>query len=653
LLGSQLSTPNSLAISGFNGSHRYISDYFTEEVFTQANPALQSFMTYCSIFDEFSAPLCGSVLNLQNDAELIQELIDQQFFIQKIDGRQDWFTFHPLFKDYLVSKCKADEKQELYRSTALWFQERGEHNPAVEYGLRSRDEQTALLIIEPACEKAILDGNIQTISNWLEKWTQNGFQKRAELLVYNGWINALQGNFVQAQILKEQAEDALKIRGKPKDKDGQQNDQITQGKMAALQAFIEVMYSQQYTKASKEAKQALKLLPKNRSAWTLMALWAQAETQKRIDHIGKCVETLYEALRMGKAIGGKVFYYAVVNSLAAALHFHGRRAEALEVCQKVIADSSDSRNPALGGIYAWIGRLSLEANQMETALENIRIGVQLNEQPKASLNLIFANYYASQIYQAAGQEEKALDFIQKAKRLASNVSLSDECWLDAWEANLYLLQGSIIQVEHWLRMEGPKLDQKPDYLNMEMLLVYTRYLIQKEDINNAAKRLNSMERLASRRGYHRWLLTIYLLQAIIWEKKNKHAQALECIKRTLHIAAPEEYQRAFLDEDPLVLRLVQEVSVESPAFVMRLLRSASSLGEDKKEIPASILPDPLSEREMQVLKLLASGKKGPQIADELFIAYSTVRTHLKSIHRKLDVHNRQELLDKIRLLELI
>ena len=112
------------------------------------------------------------------------------------------------------------------------------------------------------------------------------------------------------------------------------------------------------------------------------------------------------------------------------------------------------------GAYSW------RANQLEQAQENIQIGVQLNEQPKANLNLIFAYYYASQIYQAAGRGEQALDSIQRAKRLAGNASLSDECWLNAWEANLNMLQGNHIQVEHWLRMEGPKLDQKPDYLNM-------------------------------------------------------------------------------------------------------------------------------------------------------------------------------------------
>jgi LuxR family maltose regulon positive regulatory protein len=186
-----------------------------------------------------------------------------------------------------------------------------------------------------------------------------------------------------------------------------------------------------------------------------------------------------------------------------------------------------------------------------------------------------------------------------------------------------------------------------------MLIVYTRYLIRKGDFNGAFNRLRDMEKTASRRGYYRWLLSIYLLQGIVWMNRNNKEQAGECVKRAIHLAAPEEYQRAFLDEDPVILKLVQDLSAESPAFVMRLLRSASSSAKDRKSIPASILPEPLSEREIEVLKLLVNGKKGPEIAENLFISYSTVRTHIKNLHRKLDVHNRQELLNKVRLLELI
>ncbi len=651
LLGSELEMENSLAVANFSGTSRFMGDYFIEEVFSGESPAMQDFLVKVSLLDAFSPALCRALLPSRSIENMVAAVKENHLFCVPFEGREGWLTLHPLFRDFLQARCNPDDRQVFYRRAAGWFQQHGQPREAVQCSLKSGDENTALQVIEPACEQAILEGDISALTGWLDSWAKNGFAPRAELLAYQGWNNALKGDFVQALVCAERAEEQLKNNLKGKKQEAA-NVQVTNGKLAALRAFIEVMYSRKYDAALREAKIALKLLPKNRSAWTLMALWAQAETQKRVDHIGKSIETLYEALRIGKSVGGKTFTYAIANSLAAALHFNGRRAEALELCQKTIARSPEADDPALGGIYAWSARLNFEANRLDLAREFIEKALNLNETGGVNLNLIFSYYYASQIYQASGESMRALQAIQQAQSLAGNATLSDESWLNAWEANLNLAQGNILQVEHWLRKENPALAQKPDYLNMEMLLVHTRYLARSGNTNEAAKRLREMEKLTSHRGYFRWLLTVYLLQGIIWEHSGKKAQALDCIKRAIHLAAPEEYQRAFLDEDPLVLKLLPELAQESPAFIMRLLRSASSSGSSEKKIPASILPEALSTRESEILRLLIKGRKGPQISEELFISYSTVRTHIKSIHRKLDVHNRHELVEKARLLEL-
>ena len=653
LLDGELLTENSAGTVHLNGAQRYLADYFEEEVFGELEASLQDFLERSSVLDQFSTALCRAAVKNRSTETQIQQLQDNHLFILPVENQPGWFRFHPLFRDFLISKCKLETQYDILWKAAMWFEQQGQMEEAVNYILRTGQESAALQIIEPACEQAILSGNLDAILKWLAEWSRSGFQPRGELLVYQGWIKALGGDFVQALMLAEQAEELLKPYAKSKDKETTATLQITQGKLAALYAFVDVMYTRQYDNAQKQAKTAQRLLPKNRSAWNLMALWAQAETQKRNDHISKAIQTLYEALRIGKTVGGKTFYYAIISSLAAALHFNGQRGEAIEICQKVVQQSSQPDDPSLGGIYAWLGRMALEANQLEEARTLIDQALALTQKMGMNLNLIFAKYYASQVYQALGEHDLALELIHESQKLAGNASLSDESWLDAWETNLHLMDGNLIKVEHWVRRENLTLNQKPEYLNMESLLVYTRYLIKIGERNSAGKLLREMEKQASRRGYYRWLINIYLQQAIVWEQAGKTNAALDCIKRALHIAAPEEYQHVFLDEPALALKLVPELSAESPAFVMRLLRSASTGKNENRVLPTSILPEPLSEREMDVLKLLSAGKKGPQIAADLFISYSTVRTHLKNIHRKLDVHTRQELLEKAHLLELI
>ncbi|MDK2982009.1 MAG: hypothetical protein PWQ55_2356 [Chloroflexota bacterium] len=653
LLDGVLLKEDSAEIAHLNGAQRYLADYFEEEVYGELEPALQDFLVRSSVPPQLSVALCRAAVRSRGSEAQLQRLQDSHLFILPVDDRPGWLRFHPLFRDFLQSKCPPEARQEVLSKAAAWYEQQGELNQAVACILRTGREDDTLKILEPACEQAILSGDIQAMLDWLAEWTRSGFPPRGELLVYQGWVQALSGDFVRALAQAEQAEELLKTSAKGKDKENAANRQITQGKLAALRAFIDVMYSHQYDNALKHSKNAQKLLPKNRSAWTLMALWSQAETQKRTDHISKAIQTLYEALRIGRSVGGKTFTYAIVSSLAAALHFNGQRGEAVSVCRKALQQSDAPDDPALGGIYAWLGRLALEANQLDEAQELLERGLALTRQAGVVLNRIFAEYYASQLYQALGEPARALELIHSSQQLAGNASLSDESWLDAWESNLHLQAGNLMQVEHWVRRENLILSQKPEYLNMESLLVYTRYLIRTGELNTAGKLLREMEKQSARRGYHRWLINIHLQQAIVWEQAGKAKPALECVKRALHIAAPEEYQRAFLDEPAPALKLVPELSAEAPAFVMRLLRSASGGSQAERSLPASILPEPLSEREMDVLNLLAGGRKGPQIAIELFISYSTVRTHLKSIYRKLDVHNRQELLEKVRLLELI
>ena len=499
-LGNELCLKDSSAVRAFSGASRYTSDYFNEEVFSKENSSMQDLMVKISLLESFSKALCDSLFKSKNIENQVDTLIDNHLFCFPVENQAGWFYYQPLFRDYLNSRCNSEEKKDLNLKASRWFQEHEMQREAVIYGLRSGDEASAIEIIEPAGEQAILEADIATLEGWLADWSANGFTARPELLVYQGWINALKGDFVQALVMTERAEEMIKARSRERKRGEADSLQITHGKLAALRAFIHVMYTHQYDAALREAKNARKLLPKNRSAWNLMALWAQAETQKRTDHIGKSIETLYEAMRMGKSLGGKIFTTAIVNSLAAALYFYGRRGEALDVCQKTIARSSDPDDPALGGIYAWIARLNFEANQLDPAKEFIDKALKLSEKAGVDLNLIFCHYYASQIYQAGGELSRALEAIKHAQSLASNATLSDESWLNAWEANLNLLQGNLLQVEHWARREGPALTQKPDYLNMEMMLVHARYLIQtggSGGMAEAAKRLREMEKLAS------------------------------------------------------------------------------------------------------------------------------------------------------------
>ena len=240
----------------------------------------------------------------------------------------------------------------------MWFEQQGQLDEAVDSILRTGQETDALQIIEPACEQAILNGNLQAILDWLAEWARVGFQPRGELLVYQGWIKALGGDFVQALMLAEQAEELLKPYARSKDKQIAATLQITQGKLAALHAFIDVMYTRQYDNALKQAKTAQRLLPKNRSAWTMMALGRRRELKTHRTHQQSHPNPLRSAAhRQDRRRKDLLFCHHQFGWQPRCISM-AKRGEAIEVCQKALRHSSEADDPAAGGIYAWLGRMA-------------------------------------------------------------------------------------------------------------------------------------------------------------------------------------------------------------------------------------------------------------------------------------------------------
>jgi LuxR family maltose regulon positive regulatory protein len=193
--------------------------------------------------------------------------------------------------------------------------------------------------------------------------------------------------------------------------------------------------------------------------------------------------------------------------------------------------------------------------------------------------------------------------------------------------------------------------------------VYVRLLLAQGRLEEAQALLARLERLATHRGRQRSLITIHVQQALAEQMLGNKAQALTALEKALSLAAPEDYRRAFLDEGPLVAVLLPRMEHVAPAFVNHLQRTFATETKDErrrtKRVDSSFGPgspplvEPPSERELQVLRLMAAGLSGPEIAEELVIAVSTVRSHIKSIYSKLDVHSRHEAVERAKALHLL
>jgi LuxR family maltose regulon positive regulatory protein len=221
------------------------------------------------------------------------------------------------------------------------------------------------------------------------------------------------------------------------------------------------------------------------------------------------------------------------------------------------------------------------------------------------------------------------------------------------EAQASLQQGDLDAAVRWAEAADLKPEDTPHYWYEFVYFVYTRLLLVQSRHKEAETLLAAMERSAKTGGRNRKLITISLLQAQLNQASGRDQQAVELVTRALRLAAPQDYRRAFLDEGEAIIRLLPQVRQVAPQFVDQILADAEAVEFKEPVRREQVLVEPLSEREIEILNLIAAGRSNPEIAEILYLSLNTVKWHVKNLYGKLDVSNRVEAVARARELELL
>jgi LuxR family maltose regulon positive regulatory protein len=237
---------------------------------------------------------------------------------------------------------------------------------------------------------------------------------------------------------------------------------------------------------------------------------------------------------------------------------------------------------------------------------------------------------------------------QNAKLFASG---EFPAWRARWQATL----GQPAEARAWLSAKNLAVPTVLGVLQGAILLTAARVMLALDETTDALALLPRVEAAATAAVF--WQVESLVLQAVAWRKKDKNLRALDCLEKALLLAEKAGFVRVFLDEAPVITDLLRQAASRdaSPRYAARLLE-AISVKVSHPAPPASAQPDllePLSEREQEVLKLIARGRLNKEIAGELVIAVGTVKRHTANIFRKLDVINRTQAVARSRELGLI
>jgi LuxR family maltose regulon positive regulatory protein len=655
------------------GGSRYVLDYLLEEVLNREPEHVRVFLLQTSILDRLSGPLCNAVClgskteAGENDGDTaLARLQRANLFIVPLDYEGRWYRYHRLFADLLrkqLVKSQPEILPALHRRAGEWYEQNGFPSEAVDHALVAQDVERAARLVERAAPDVLDRGEVSTFVSWLEALSDEAIRSRPWLCVFHAWMLIVGGQEEAIESRLADVKEALEALELP----DEEVDRI-RGYVSSIRAHVAFIRGAVFTtvECAYDALEKLSEADHSMRATTAMILGA---AQGFIGDFAAAAQSFEEARAIAQASGNH-FSVMLASSALAQLEVvrgHLLKAEriyrdALRLVEKPVRQW---RSPGVG--YACVGLAGVlcEWNVLAEAARYAEEGVA-SCKILGQAEILMPSYVAlARVQRARGDINGAIATLQEARQMASEMSTWSVDTVAIHQARLWLAQGDLDAASRWAQQSRLSVDDALSFHLEAGHLTLARVLIAQGELDRASGLLTRLLEAAESSGRWGSVIEILILQALILYKQAETDQALLALERALSLAEPEGYVRIFADEGESMAALLQEAASQRilPEYVGRLL-AASGVSEDWsmeeiRQLPyvpppiAQPLVDPLSARELEVLRFVAAGLSNPEIAEQLYVSVNTIKAHTKSIYRKLDVHNRTQAVSRARELELL
>ncbi|MBN2148456.1 MAG: hypothetical protein JW726_13795, partial [Anaerolineales bacterium] len=682
-LQGQTSTEVHDFVSTFSGDDRFIADYLLDQVLHRQTPEIQRFLMQTSILDRLCGPLCDAVMANPGsmpgaqpfDAQQILEHLEHTgLFMIPLDNRRYWYRYHHLFADLLRSRLPAipqplssarGEKMDiagLHLRASEWFEEEGLVFEAVDHALAVPDYVRVADLIERYYREAVWSGEFGLIFRWLEALPGALVRSRSILCILYS-ILSLSQSTERAEEWLQAAEAAWESQARPIDGSVHSpllsDHQVFTANLLDIRAVIAdrkgvpteelIAFTLQALEKTPERAPTLRASMFQRLGWYYLTL-GDKEAAERNFKLSK---------KLGEIAGHIGNTCSATVGQAIIAWERGRLHEAVAICREALQaiveplERSGRRQPIAGNLYIILGRILLEMYELEEAELHLAKGVKLSEltTPVRSGDLLDGYHGLACLRCIERDFENALTWMDKAERMCT----WDREGVRALRARIWLWRARIEQDPHYLdlalawardrNLENPARNEwELQSLAQAYIAGYRAY--GEPDLAPLLGILGEQLRLAEETDRTDHMIYMLVLEALARQAMRQMDQALKKLERALVLATAHGFVMSFLCHGAPMEALLHEAGkcgIPS-AYISRLL-AAFSTGKPARH-PADTRPqqaallEPLSKRELDVLRLLGSSLSGPQIADELFISLGTFQTHTKSIYGKLGVHNR-------------
>jgi LuxR family maltose regulon positive regulatory protein len=630
-------------VQAFSGSQRYVLDYLTEEVVNQQPREIQTFLLQTAILDRLSGSLCDAVTQGRGSQQVLEALEASNLFLVPLDEERRWYRYHHLFADILrqrLERGRGDLVPELHRRASEWYEREGLIAEAVGHALTCGDFERAAHLIEEAGWATFTRGEMTTILGWIAVLPHHIVRANPQLGVLHAWAMAKSGDLDGTErSLREFEGDDIR------------------GEVTAVRAYVAGVRGD-LSQAVELSQRALALLPAENLVVRAIVTQNLGVAYHWSGDPAAAIRALTEAVALSRAAGQSFQTLTAMAILGRAYEMQAALRQAMEIYQQALElGTGADRRPAPFACMAYVGMASIlyEWDDLDAAKQSTLEGVRLSELGGFIAYHIFGHTLLARVCEAQGDRGSALAQIEQAERLGQGIDYALVTALATeLRVRLWLAQGDRLAAARWAQERPLQPADELDAASEIEQMAVARMLIAQDRPEEALSLLATLLEAAQAAGRSAHVIKVRALQALAFQAQGNDGRALSALERALSLAAPEGYVRTFVDEGEAMARLLRRALTEGITvdYAARLL---AAFGESPQAASpaAQALVEPLTEREMEVLRLIAVGLSNREIGDELVVAVSTVKSHINHIYGKLEVKNRTQAVARARTLGLL
>jgi LuxR family maltose regulon positive regulatory protein len=662
-------------IAGFTGDDRYIVDYLADEVLTRQPAEVRDFLLKTSILDRLTGPLCDAVTGRDGGKAALVALERANLFVVPLDDRRQWFRYHHLFADVLQAHLMEqypDDLPELHRRASAWYEANGELSTAVRHVLAAGDVERAADLIERAMPALQRSRQESTIRGWLDAIPDEVVRVRPVLAL--GFVGALMSGGVEFDDVERRLQDLERWLPPTDGSAGAWEPPVgmvvaDEAELPRLPGAIEMyraglaLVRGDSPATIRHAQLAIELAVDDdhvvraaAAALSGLAYWGGGDLEAAHRGYSVCVQGLQLAGHISDVLGCSI-------TLADIRITQGRLGDAERTYEEALRLAAHETGPPLRGtadMYVGLSRIACERDDLPAAAAHLERARELGEHTWLPQNPYRWRVAMAHVREAEGDLEGALDLVDEADRVYVGDFSPNVRPVPAMRARVRIRRGELSHARDWARERQLSWDDDLSYLREFEHLTLARLLLARHATERVAKLLDQATSLLGRvliaaeeGGRTGTVIEVLGLQALAQQSRGDAAGSLAPLRRAVTLAEPEGYVRVFADEGLPLAALLKALAKQAtaPRYVRRLLAAAGRTAP-----AAAVMPDlvePLSGRELEVLRLLGTDLDGPDIARQLSVSLNTMRSHTKNIYAKLGVTSRRAAVRHAHELDLL